>query len=131
MLRTLCVEIRPVKIFSFWLICVYITFDMVFNWVIDDFFDLDVVLQYSNALRHGSFSDITLKMNTSTVPVSLWLIWMKVLKYDQIFNNNNKKNELVKNIDKRWESFLTNTDNFLVFFIGFEWGRISESAIDK
>ena len=33
--------------------------------------------------------------------------------------------------DKKREWFLPNTDNILVFFIVFEWGRISESAVDK
>ena len=31
----------------------------------------------------------------------------------------------------RWESFLPITDNFLAFFIVFEWGRILEGAMDK
>ena len=35
-------------------------------------------------------------------------------------------------INKRQEeSFLPNTDNFLAFFIVFEWGRILKSAMDK
>ena len=32
--------------------------------------------------------------------------------------------------DKRGESFLPNTNNFLVFFIVFEWGIVFESAMD-
>ena len=36
-----------------------------------------------------------------------------------------------KKLYKRWESFSPNTDNFLAFFIVFEWGRILESAMDK
>ena len=32
---------------------------------------------------------------------------------------------------QRRESFLPKTDNFLAFFIVFEWGRILENAIDK
>ena len=36
-----------------------------------------------------------------------------------------------KKLDKRRESFLPNNDNFLAFFIAFEWGRILESAMDK
>ena len=28
-------------------------------------------------------------------------------------------------------SFLRNTDNFLAFFVTFEWGRILEKAVDK
>ena len=31
----------------------------------------------------------------------------------------------------RWESFLPITDNFLAFFIVFEWGRTLEGAMDK
>ena len=38
---------------------------------------------------------------------------------------------LCKKLDKRWESFSPNTDNFLAFFIVFEWGRILESEMDK
>ena len=34
-------------------------------------------------------------------------------------------------LDKWRESFSPNTDNFLPFFIIFEWGRILESAKDK
>ena len=33
--------------------------------------------------------------------------------------------------DKRGESFLSNTNNFLVFFIVFEWGIVFESAMDQ
>ena len=33
--------------------------------------------------------------------------------------------------DKQRELFLPNTDNFLTFFVVFEWGRILESAMDK
>ena len=36
-----------------------------------------------------------------------------------------------KKLDKRRESFSPNTDNFLAFFIIFDWGRILESAMDK
>ena len=36
-----------------------------------------------------------------------------------------------KKLDKRRASFSPNTDNFLTFFIVFEWGRILESAMDK
>ena len=36
-----------------------------------------------------------------------------------------------KNLDKQREPFLPNIDNFVAFFIGFEWGRILESAMDK
>ena len=32
--------------------------------------------------------------------------------------------------DKRGEPFLPNTNNFLVFFIVFEWGIVFESAMD-
>ena len=39
--------------------------------------------------------------------------------------------KLIKNIDKRKESFLPNPDNFLAFFIVFEWDRILESLMDK
>ena len=38
---------------------------------------------------------------------------------------------LCKKVDERGESFSPNTDNFLAFFIAFEWGRILESAMDK
>ena len=41
------------------------------------------------------------------------------------------KNMGLKKLDKRWESFSPTTDNFLAFFIVFEWGRILESAMDK
>ena len=41
------------------------------------------------------------------------------------------KNMGLKKLDKRWESFSPTTDNFLAFFIVFEWGRILESPIDK
>ena len=37
----------------------------------------------------------------------------------------------LKKLDKRWESFSPTTDNFLAFFIVFEWGRILESAMYK
>ena len=33
--------------------------------------------------------------------------------------------------DKRGESFLPNTNNFLVFFIVLEWGIVFESAMDQ
>ena len=36
-----------------------------------------------------------------------------------------------KKLDKWWESFSPNTNNFLAFFIVFEWNRILESAMDK
>ena len=36
-----------------------------------------------------------------------------------------------KKLDKRRESFLPITDNFLAFCIVFEWCRIFESAMDK
>ena len=36
-----------------------------------------------------------------------------------------------KKSHKRRELFSTNTNNFLAFFIVFEWGRILESAMDK
>ena len=38
---------------------------------------------------------------------------------------------LYKKLDKQRESFSPNSDNFLAFFIVFEWGRILESAMDK
>ena len=41
------------------------------------------------------------------------------------------KNMGLKKLDKRWESFSPTTDNFLAFFIVFEWGRILESAMYK
>ena len=41
------------------------------------------------------------------------------------------KNMICKKLDKQRESFSPNTDNFLAFFIGFEWGRILKSAMDK
>ena len=37
----------------------------------------------------------------------------------------------LKKLDKRRESFSPNADNFLAFFVVFEWGRILESAVDK
>ena len=37
----------------------------------------------------------------------------------------------MKKLDKWWESFLPNNDNFLVFFIVFEGERIFESVGDK
>ena len=36
-----------------------------------------------------------------------------------------------KKLDKQRESFSPNTNNFLAFFIVFEWGRILESEMDK
>ena len=42
-----------------------------------------------------------------------------------------QKNEFVKKPDKQQELFLPNTDNFSVFFIIFESGRIFESTVDK
>ena len=36
-----------------------------------------------------------------------------------------------KKLDKRRESFLPITDNFLAFCVVFEWCRIFESAMDK
>ena len=36
-----------------------------------------------------------------------------------------------KKLDKRQESLSPNTNNFLAFFIIFDWGRILESAIDR
>ena len=48
------------------------------------------------------------------------------MKYDQSF----KKYEFV-NLGKQRESFSPNTDNFLAFFIVFEWGRMLKSAMDK
>ena len=40
------------------------------------------------------------------------------------------KNTSFKKLDKRRESLLSNTNNFLAFFIVFEWGRIFESEMD-
>ena len=37
----------------------------------------------------------------------------------------------LKKLDKRRESFSPNADNFLAFFIAFEWGKILESVMDK
>ena len=37
----------------------------------------------------------------------------------------------MEKLDKQRESFLPNTDNFLAFFIFFEWGRVVKSAMDK
>ena len=37
----------------------------------------------------------------------------------------------LKKLDKRRESLLPNIDNFSMFFIVFEWGRIFESVMDK
>ena len=42
-----------------------------------------------------------------------------------------KNISFLKKLDKRGESFLPNTNNFLAFFIVFEWGRILGSAMDK
>ena len=42
-----------------------------------------------------------------------------------------KKILVCEKVDKRRELFSQNTDNFLAFFIVFERGRISESAMDK
>ena len=36
-----------------------------------------------------------------------------------------------KKLDKQRESLSPNIDNFLAFFIVFEWGRILKSAMDK
>ena len=36
-----------------------------------------------------------------------------------------------KKLDKGRESFLSNSNNFLAFFIVSEWDRILESAMDK
>ena len=41
------------------------------------------------------------------------------------------KNISLKKIDKGRDSFSSNTDNFVAFFILFEWDRILESAIDQ
>ena len=40
------------------------------------------------------------------------------------------RNMTLGKIDKRRGLFLPNTDNFLAFFIVFEWGRILKSAMD-
>ena len=42
-----------------------------------------------------------------------------------------KKIWVCKNLDKQQELFLPNTNNFLAFFIVFEWDRIFESAMGK
>ena len=47
------------------------------------------------------------------------------------YNQTIQKIRVCKKLDKRQESFSPNTDNFLTFFIVFEWGRIMESAMDK
>ena len=36
-----------------------------------------------------------------------------------------------KKLDKQQESFSPNTNNLLAFFVVFEWGRISESTMNK
>ena len=41
------------------------------------------------------------------------------------------KLRVCKKLDKRRESFLSNTDNFLAFFIVFEWGRTLEGVMGK
>ena len=38
---------------------------------------------------------------------------------------------MFKKLDKRRESFLPNTDNFLAVVTVFNWGRIFENAIGK
>ena len=40
-----------------------------------------------------------------------------------------QKTWVCKKLDNDWESFLPNTDNFLSFFIVFEWRRIFDSVI--
>ena len=39
--------------------------------------------------------------------------------------------KVCKTLDKLKELFSRNSDNFLVFFIVFEWIRILESAVDE
>ena len=41
------------------------------------------------------------------------------------------RNMTLGKIDKRRGLFLPNTDNFLAFFIVFEWGRIFEYTTKK
>ena len=59
--------------------------------------------------------------------IFLSLIWLQILEIWSKF----QKIWICKKLDKRRESFSPNTDNFLAFFIVFEWGRILESAMDK
>ena len=57
----------------------------------------------------------------------LKLIWLQVLEIWSKF----QKIWVCKKLDKQRESFSPNTDNFLAFFIIFEWDRILKSAMDK
>ena len=41
------------------------------------------------------------------------------------------KNMSLLKLDTQQESFSPNTDNFLAFFIVFEWSRILKKAMDK
>ena len=52
-----------------------------------------------------------------TVILEIWSDFQKILVW--------------KKIDKGRDSFSSNTDNFVAFFIVFEWDRILESAIDQ
>ena len=85
----------------------------------------------------GLFSEKTLERSICAVMIRiiiifgneifLWLIWLSVLEiWSDIL-----KICFCKKVDKPGEFFLPNTDNFLAFFIIFEWGRILESAVDK
>ena len=59
--------------------------------------------------------------------IFLWIIWLQVL---EIWSNF-QKIWVCKKSNKQRGSLSPNTDNFLPFFIVFEWGRISENAMNK
>ena len=92
---------------------------------------------YSTALRCGSFFGKNIGKSICVVMIRIiitfgneifpWLIWLSVLEiWSDIL-----KICFCKKVDKPGEFFLPNTDNFLAFFIVFEWGRILESGMDK
>ena len=59
--------------------------------------------------------------------IFLQLIQLQILEKWSKF----QKIWVCKKLDKRWELFSPNTDNFLAFFIVFEWAEILESAMDN
>ena len=65
----------------------------------------------------------------SNIPVTNLIVgFTNMIKRSK--NMSLKKNK-IKNRQFLREMFSPNTDNFLTFFVVFEWGRILESAMDK
>ena len=82
---------------------------------------------FEKSIEKKHFFSITRIIITFVNQIFQKLIWLEVLK----ILSNFQKVWFCKKIDKRSESFLPNTGNFLALFIAFEWARLLEKPLDK